>query len=321
MLKNPTLVRRILIVFYLASWVSFGFLYQWLANATDGAAFIFNEDLKVAGQVDAFKRATVPLDEGIIDRTGHFRRPEERHAVSLRPGGSAVEDAVVRLILKAGDTRRLAQKYNEQVFSDRPMGPNWAAFYAERFRRDGMTHFYAQVVDRSKPPVVVIFGTIFPMPEIEFYKVTLRLVHTTYTFVGRNLPSRTDEAVVATYVIWTDRPPRTVMINERPIVAMPGPLLPDFLEHSYTYFDSSLLTLQEIERGQFNYPLWDFLYFSAVTITTVGYGDILPGSTNTRIIVMVEAMLGVLLGGMFVSSLFWHPKKTNDDIRRGCDPA
>ncbi|MEE8333286.1 MAG: ion channel [Alphaproteobacteria bacterium] len=37
------------------------------------------------------------------------------------------------------------------------------------------------------------------------------------------------------------------------------------------------------------------LYFSLVTISTVGYGDILPASDIVRVIVAIEIMLGVLL--------------------------
>ena len=85
--------------------------------------------------------------------------------------------------------------------------------------------------------------------------------------------------------------------------------------------DDTLFKLQAIERGQLRYPFWDFLYFSAVTITTVGYGDILPGDTTARMLVMTEAMLGVILMGAFVSSLFWRPDNLRPNLplqRIGC---
>lgn len=44
-------------------------------------------------------------------------------------------------------------------------------------------------------------------------------------------------------------------------------------------------------------------YFSAVTITTLGYGDILPSNIPTRLLVIVEASLGVILAGLFLNSL------------------
>ncbi len=45
------------------------------------------------------------------------------------------------------------------------------------------------------------------------------------------------------------------------------------------------------------------LYFSAVTITTLGYGDIVPISDRSRILVGVESVLGLILVGLFLNSL------------------
>jgi len=38
---------------------------------------------------------------------------------------------------------------------------------------------------------------------------------------------------------------------------------------------------------------WDFFYFSTVTITTTGYGEITPASLLTRLLVCIEVVLGV----------------------------
>ena len=43
------------------------------------------------------------------------------------------------------------------------------------------------------------------------------------------------------------------------------------------------------------------LYFSIVTITTLGYGDILPKTKTSMMIVSSEALTGVLLIGLFIS--------------------
>lgn len=45
------------------------------------------------------------------------------------------------------------------------------------------------------------------------------------------------------------------------------------------------------------------IYFSAVTITTLGYGDITPFNTPTRLLVIFEASFGVVLAGLFLNSL------------------
>ncbi|KEY47692.1 potassium channel family protein [Citrobacter amalonaticus] len=46
------------------------------------------------------------------------------------------------------------------------------------------------------------------------------------------------------------------------------------------------------------------LYFSTVTITTLGYGDILPLTKTTMAIVASEVVLGIVIIGLFLSSLW-----------------
>ena len=45
------------------------------------------------------------------------------------------------------------------------------------------------------------------------------------------------------------------------------------------------------------------LYLSAVTITTLGYGDIVPLTTRARLLVTAEAVLGIIVIGLFLNSL------------------
>lgn len=49
------------------------------------------------------------------------------------------------------------------------------------------------------------------------------------------------------------------------------------------------------------------IYFSTITITTLGYGDIVPLTNTTRILVSLESFLGVILIGLFLNSL--SPRK------------
>ena len=39
----------------------------------------------------------------------------------------------------------------------------------------------------------------------------------------------------------------------------------------------------------------EFIYFSFVTVTTVGYGDIVPNHTFVRLIVLIQVLFGLLL--------------------------
>lgn len=52
---------------------------------------------------------------------------------------------------------------------------------------------------------------------------------------------------------------------------------------------------------------WRMLYLSAVTITTLGYGDIMPLSTRARFMISLESIFGIVVIGFFISP--GSPKK------------
>jgi hypothetical protein len=45
------------------------------------------------------------------------------------------------------------------------------------------------------------------------------------------------------------------------------------------------------------------IYFSATTITTVGFGDIIPLTGTARILTAIEAISGWILAGLFLNSI------------------
>lgn len=67
-----------------------------------------------------------------------------------------------------------------------------------------------------------------------------------------------------------------------------------------------LLRLQRADAGDPHYASglwWRMAYFSAVTITTVGFGDIAPVTTQARVFVAAEAILGIIFVGLFLNAL------------------
>jgi hypothetical protein len=59
-----------------------------------------------------------------------------------------------------------------------------------------------------------------------------------------------------------------------------------------------LYTQVDIAFGDYETPLSPF-YFSIVTLTTLGYGDVLPASLPAQILVIVQVTIGyVMLGGL-----------------------
>lgn len=58
-----------------------------------------------------------------------------------------------------------------------------------------------------------------------------------------------------------------------------------------------------IEPAGWKRNLPDFIYFSFVTLTTLGFGDLLPVSPLARFLVYMEAVMGVFYMAIVVSSL------------------
>ena len=51
-------------------------------------------------------------------------------------------------------------------------------------------------------------------------------------------------------------------------------------------------------------------YFSAITITTLGFGDITPVTTEARVLVAIEAVVGVVIIGLFLNAVAQKWRKT-----------
>lgn len=57
------------------------------------------------------------------------------------------------------------------------------------------------------------------------------------------------------------------------------------------------------------------IYFSVITITTLGYGDISPVTETARILSAVEALSGIVLIGLFLNSLV-HSRMETEEAQR-----
>lgn len=76
------------------------------------------------------------------------------------------------------------------------------------------------------------------------------------------------------------------------------------------------LAVQEVEHGQNGFKdFGDSLWWGVVTITTVGYGDLVPETTGGRIIAVVLMLGGLALLGTLAGSLsaFLRIEDTDDD--------
>ncbi len=62
------------------------------------------------------------------------------------------------------------------------------------------------------------------------------------------------------------------------------------------HFTESALRIVSPETGHW----YDYFYFSGITMTTVGYGDIVPQIVFAKILVNLQAFIGFLMLGIFI---------------------
>jgi hypothetical protein len=67
----------------------------------------------------------------------------------------------------------------------------------------------------------------------------------------------------------------------------------DYLQEQLTRSHELVMRLPATARPSWDYA--DFVYFSAITQLTVGYGDILPNTTMVRLLVVVQSLLAVMM--------------------------
>lgn len=65
----------------------------------------------------------------------------------------------------------------------------------------------------------------------------------------------------------------------------------------------TLLPEGYIEYSQLEDNIITNLYYSAVTITTLGFGDVTPLNETAAVLVGAEAVLGVVIAGMFINQV------------------
>lgn len=65
-------------------------------------------------------------------------------------------------------------------------------------------------------------------------------------------------------------------------------------------------TLPNMQFNHENVQFLEAMYFSTITVTTTGFGDITPTNTFTRAFVMIEATIGVVSAGLFLNAITYQ---------------
>jgi len=76
-----------------------------------------------------------------------------------------------------------------------------------------------------------------------------------------------------------------------------------YLCYSDNYLDDSIVEVRDAFADHFLDSYWDYIYFSVVTISTTGYGDIAAADTDVRLLNAAEIGLGWLLLTAFASMM------------------
>ena len=75
------------------------------------------------------------------------------------------------------------------------------------------------------------------------------------------------------------------------------------LSESNTFLDSTISDIGMVSREGSN-SLFDYFYYSAVVITTLGFGDMTPISMLVRTLTIIEAFSGLIIMGLFLAKAF-----------------
>lgn len=69
----------------------------------------------------------------------------------------------------------------------------------------------------------------------------------------------------------------------------------------FTYSLYDIILYESLEEAQVSwlYTLWQSIYFSGMTMLTIGYGDIVPSGIG-RLFVLIQALIGYILPTTFI---------------------
>lgn len=276
-----------LALFYIIILLCFGIIYWNIANDSNGEFFIFQNDINMNARIEMFKENS---DIKVYSK-------EFRNSIKSLLSSNEYKRPVAKL-------ETINDSFDStNVFSfEKVLGEDWANYYYLFFKDKGITHISLENLGQDK-----ISGKFNSYKiKIHFYKMDEG-----ERFKDFKRYSKSDQdnfKNIYTRYIWVNEYPSlySEFFKKRYFYYPLNFYFPELMKNSISFLDDSPLVLKSTINENFKYPLWNFMYFSAVTMTTLGYGDIVPNSTIVRVLVMVETILGVMIIGAFASCLFWN---------------
>lgn len=295
-----------LLVVYLFIWFAWGVIYRDIANVSHGEEFIFQSDLLLKSQISVFKENTK----------------------------SEVDDQFISDIITSKDYKNVEIVSALNASNDSPafntplcktaIGDKWANYYENMYVKKGVIGYSVSNIKKvmkdntaSYVMNLILYTDIPETSEFDYGNRTFKVSgtsniisingespHIGYLDKKKTLKS-VEEEVINININTTDSSLIEAFGSiEQSDNYMLNIDLKDILKYSGIYLNKDVIELKNILKGEYQYSLADFLYFSAISITTTGYGDILPNSSRVRVYVMFEILFGVTVVGIFVSSLF-----------------
>jgi len=267
-------------------------VYWLISSCTNGEAFQYNEDVLLSEKVRQFKSYNnTVIESKYIEPLIKLYNPDD---YTIRMGDSKEE----MYTYITGDGLGVLE-------------PQWVKYYYHHFLSKGYNFIHFECVETEG-----LYGDkTYSKIEVEVIKIPEekidRFSAKEYKTLNKEYSSEiTDKE---TFYIWTD------IINYEenfriwtPVdFYVPLHIINNILSSSVNYIGEEYEFLKQVEDENLNYSYWDFLYFSVVTATTLGYGDILPNVTYVRVIVAIQTIVGVILIGVFVSQKFKEITDTN----------
>lgn len=285
--------KSICFLFYIFIWLWFGSSYYYISQAVSKNNFIFNEKAKLESVVNG------------IMKSGQYYLSQESY---------------IRNIIKNEEYKKRTltiKKGNENInITQNPIGENWGGFYKEKLLAEGYSNFTYTVAPYKFKLTLDYLNSYDDTKEWsvylnkEYYVINLKLYKLSNNKNTIGYLDDGDRLLENFHKNNRNYQSCTILMEENNFNIY-NKILKNHPYKSFDYLIASSNILLGVENMEIDsalesysyFALEDFLYFSAVTITTLGYGDILPNNTIIRNLVMIEAMLGVIVSGLYVSLL------------------
>lgn len=266
---------------YLGLWAGFGLAYWGIANRDPGS-YAYHQEVQLRCKARRFlEQANAAASGDLEEKCGALFASYDRDIGPL--------------------LEWYGEESGEQIpnFSSRgygSIGETWADYYCEKYLTQGSTLF---TYTASKG-----VNSRYTHLEITLYALVKKpdggMSREQTGVIGLEIPKG---YFSGGGMLSVPAEERRKDLLEGGIYPIPG-YLHDLLALSVVFPDSDILTLYQVDREGCRFGAVDFLYFSAVTIATLGYGDISPNCGLVRGLVMVETLTGMTLFALFMSSLY-----------------